>query len=117
MQLRKYMVVKFKLDAGRRVIHIHHLLQDYHWEAIDGEHVLLVGRYHANSHGLLDSHPDVLVFPSLQSSVAVLEHATARSKAHLFEPLRRIGADKSHSAYEIVSMAVDAFGVRFEPEI
>lgn len=111
------MVVKFAAGGANKVIHIHHLLNEYHWTAVDADHVLLVGHYPANNHKTLDAHSDVLMLPSLQAPATVHQHATDRGKAHLFIPLTKIGATQSHTAYDVVSLAADVFGPRYEPEV
>ncbi len=117
MRLRKYAVVKYHWTEENPVIHIHALLGEYHWVALDAEHVFLTAYYAPGDHTTLDSHPDVLLLPSLQTTVPVEQHATDRGKGHLFAPLRGHGLTETHTAHDIVRWATEKFGARFEPEI
>lgn len=118
LQLRKYAVVKYAWTKEQPVIHIHHLLKSYHWVALDAQHVFLTTTYAPRHHGTLDSHPDVLLLPSLQTSIAVSTHARDRQKQHLYGALQRgLGVGDAHTAYDVVAAAVKLHGVRFEPDL
>lgn len=110
--MKRFAVVKHDWKNQRR-IPIHEMLGQYHWEALDEEHVLLLGALATSKVEYVDSHASVLLLPSIHSRRTIKEHADVRDKMSFFLTLGRIGIHDQHFVVDLAIAAHEAFGHKF----
>lgn len=118
--MKRFMVVRHPTSAGaisaQLVIHSH--LHEYHWESLDSEYVLCLASYSGHSHEILDTHPHVLVLPSVLSSVALHAHAVSKDRhGHFLSLKQALGLNESHRTADLAQMAAERYGRKFHLEL
>jgi len=105
----RYAVVRHP-DQHRR-LSIHHLLQNYHWESIDAEHVLLLAEVDVHHLAALEAHPDVLLAPSIYSEETLQVHAARTdASAHYLKLNKCLGVTDQHRTIHLAAIAAETYG-------
>jgi hypothetical protein len=103
----RYAVVRHQ---SRQRLAVHPLLRSYHWESIDDQYVLMLADFDKGHAVALDSHPDVLLAPSVFSDTTLQAHAQAKGKVTHYASLQKLGVTDQHRVSHLAGIAAQKYG-------
>jgi len=106
----RYAIVRHPNQKQR--LGIHALLRSYHWESIDDQHVLMLADFHSGHMATLDSHPDVLLAPSIHSETTLQAHAHGKGKHAHYGALQKLGVMDHHRSTHLSQIAAAKYGAK-----
>ena len=106
--MTRYLVVHHP-NLKRRLV-IHELLQNYHWENLDSDHVLVLANLDPRHTAQLEAHPDVMLLPSIFSEATVQVHAQAKNRMRHYQALQSIGVTDQHRMTHLAGIAAQRYG-------
>jgi hypothetical protein len=106
----RYMVVRH--PNQKQQLAIHHMLRNYHWESIDDQHVLVLADFDKGHMDALDSHPDVLLAPSVFHAKTLQAHAHEKGKHAHYAALQKLGVTDQHQTVHLAGISAQKYGAK-----
>jgi hypothetical protein len=91
---------------------VHPMLRGYHGESIDDQYVLVLANFNRRHMDALDSHPDVLLAPSVFHAKTLQAHAHEKGKHAHYAALQKLGVTDQHQTVHLAGISAQKYGAK-----